>query len=273
MSYVYYHKGLTIEIDPSIPSVKIDGCEIPIKEIIEIPIKKLFKYAKKIIIRSPGFKKREKCRNKHLNFLKRGVPDWNKWRAENPEIRPLLYDCDLTEGTLSKRLNEVNFANAVLINSDLRDQKLKRANFHEANLGRAKLHNADLTDANFCRTDLYETELQDAILNNANLQGTQLAKTNFEGAKMNGCKVYGASAWDLKLERADQSKIAIRYLQENMEKNGEGNNESEITVDNIEDAQLVFLLLNNPKIHGVLESVTSKTVLILGRFTKERILS
>ena len=43
-----------------------------------------------------------------------------------------------------------------------------------------------------------------------------------------------------------------------------------ITIDDIEVAQFIFLMLNNPKIRGVLESVTSKVVLILGRFTEER---
>jgi hypothetical protein len=43
-----------------------------------------------------------------------------------------------------------------------------------------------------------------------------------------------------------------------------------ITIDDLEVAQFIFLLFNNPKIRGVLETVTSKTVLILGRFTGER---
>jgi hypothetical protein len=43
-----------------------------------------------------------------------------------------------------------------------------------------------------------------------------------------------------------------------------------ITVDDLEVAQFIFLLLSNPKIRDVLETVTSKTVLILGRFTEER---
>ena len=43
-----------------------------------------------------------------------------------------------------------------------------------------------------------------------------------------------------------------------------------ITVDNIEVAQFVYLLLHNQKIRGVIDTTTSKTVLILGRFTDER---
>jgi hypothetical protein len=47
-------------------------------------------------------------------------------------------------------------------------------------------------------------------------------------------------------------------------------NEPEITVDNIEVAQFIHLLLNNQKIRDVINTITSKAVLILGRFTDER---
>jgi hypothetical protein len=47
-------------------------------------------------------------------------------------------------------------------------------------------------------------------------------------------------------------------------------NEPEVTVDNIEVSQFVYLLLKNPKIYGVIKTITYKAVLILGRFTPER---
>jgi hypothetical protein len=48
-------------------------------------------------------------------------------------------------------------------------------------------------------------------------------------------------------------------------------NEPPIQVDNLEMAQFIYLLLNNQKIRSVIDSITSKVVLILGRFTPERI--
>ena len=48
------------------------------------------------------------------------------------------------------------------------------------------------------------------------------------------------------------------------------NDEPEITVDNIEVAQFIYLLLHNETIRDVIDTVTSKVVLILGRFTDER---
>jgi hypothetical protein len=41
----------------------------------------------------------------------------------------------------------------------------------------------------------------------------------------------------------------------------------EITVDNIEVAQFIYLLLHNEKIRNVIDTITSKAVLILGRFS------
>jgi hypothetical protein len=46
--------------------------------------------------------------------------------------------------------------------------------------------------------------------------------------------------------------------------------ESPIQVDNLEVAQFIYLLLNNAKIRSVIDTITSKVVLILGRFTPER---
>jgi hypothetical protein len=46
--------------------------------------------------------------------------------------------------------------------------------------------------------------------------------------------------------------------------------EPEITVDNLKVAQFIYLLLNNERIRHVIDPITSKVVLILGRFTPER---
>jgi hypothetical protein len=46
--------------------------------------------------------------------------------------------------------------------------------------------------------------------------------------------------------------------------------EPEITVDTIEVAQFIYLMLNNQRVRNVIDTITSKVVLILGRFTDER---
>ena len=46
--------------------------------------------------------------------------------------------------------------------------------------------------------------------------------------------------------------------------------QSTITVDNLEVAQFIYLLLSNTKVRDVINTLTTKAVLILGRFTPER---
>jgi hypothetical protein len=86
-----------------------------------------------------------------------------------------------------------------------------------------------------------------------------LLETDLTGADLTGCHVYGISAWDLKLDGAKQQNLVITPQ-----------NQPEITADKIEVAQFIYLLLHNEKIRDVIDTITSKAVLILGRFTEER---
>jgi hypothetical protein len=86
-----------------------------------------------------------------------------------------------------------------------------------------------------------------------------LINVDFTGADLTGCRVHGVSAWGLKLEGAKQQNLIITPR-----------DEPQITVDNIEVAQFVYLMLNNQKLRDVINTITSKAVLILGRFTADR---
>ena len=46
--------------------------------------------------------------------------------------------------------------------------------------------------------------------------------------------------------------------------------EPRITVDSLAVAQFIYLLLDNAELRNVIDTLTAKTVLILGRFTPER---
>jgi hypothetical protein len=79
------------------------------------------------------------------------------------------------------------------------------------------------------------------------------------GADLTGCRIYGVSAWGVKLDNAKQQNLIITPA-----------NEPQITVDNLEVAQFIYLLLHNEKIRDVIDTITSKATLILGRFTEDR---
>ena len=284
MSDAFYHKGLAIEFDPSIPRLTIDGRVLPDDEVNEIlassleageKTETLRQAAEKFIDESLLYKKREKDQQHHIAELRKGVKSWNQWRLDHLDIRPLLYELNCEKDLGYKDLTGVDFSNANLIQSDFtssdpKGTKLEKANFHEANMGGADFRNADLTSANFCRADLYETNLSQANLHKANLQGAQLAKTKLVEAKLVECKVYGMAAWDLELEGSEQEDLIIRYRSRGETKNDEKNPEAEITLDDLEVAQFIYLLLSSPKMRKAIDKITSKVVLILGSFKKER---
>lgn len=109
---------------------------------------------------------------------------------------------------------------------------------------------AYLVDANLAGADLSGADLTDA----------RLVKSDLRGANITGCRIHGASAWGLQLEGATQSNLIITRDED----------EPDITVDNLEVAQFVHLLINNANVRNVIDSISSKVVLILGRFTPER---
>jgi hypothetical protein len=88
---------------------------------------------------------------------------------------------------------------------------------------------------------------------------TMLLETNFKKANLMGCQVYGISAWNINLTGAQQSDLIITQRDEPV-----------ITVDNLEVAQFIYLLLHNEKIRDVIDTIGKKGVLILGRFAGER---
>lgn len=166
-----------------------------------------------------------------------------------------LHDADLHGADLSEaKLHRVNLSKANLSGADLREASLRGANLSGANLSGANMFRADLFKA-----DLVEGDLCGANLIGANLTGANLVEADFANANLTSCYIYGVSAWKLKLDGAQQKDLVITAL-----------GEATITVDNIEVAQFIYLLLHNQKIRDVIETITSKAVLILGRFTVER---
>jgi hypothetical protein len=236
----------------------------------------------------------------HLARLKQGVEAWNQWRAAHRDIRPDLRGASLNDKNLSgANLSRADLEGAYLIKADLSQANLIKTDFFQAHLTQAHLSEAKLfranfigahlTQANFFRARLTMADFSYAFLHEANLSRTmlfgarfanadlcgakvccadlrqahfhnaQLVETNFKNANLTGCRVYGISAWNVKREGAQQSDLRITPY-----------HEPRITVDDLEVAQFIYLLLNNQKIRDVINTITSKMVLILGRFTSER---
>jgi len=205
-------------------------------------------------------------------------------------IEAFLFEADLSGANLSRaylygaNLEEANLRGANLIGATPNGANLVGANLRGADLRGADLVEADLSAANFSGTDLWRVDLRGADLNGADLSGAHLneanlfradlrgtdltgadlsqasiVRTTLDGADLTGCRIYGISVWDIQGQPKKQTNLVITP---------EG--AAEITVDDLETAQFIYLILNNEKIRNVIDTITSKAVLILGCFTLER---
>ena len=138
--------------------------------------------------------------------------------------------------------------------ADLSFAKLFGASLTFASLSRAKLIGADLTNVHLQGANLTSADLTDADLSH-----TDLVETDFTNATITGCRTYGASAWNVTLVGTAQHNLIITKRGEPI-----------VTVDDLEVAQFIHLLITNRKIRNVIHSVTSKAVLILGRFSEKQ---
>jgi uncharacterized protein YjbI with pentapeptide repeats len=136
-----------------------------------------------------------------------------------------------------------------------RDANLRvQPDLTRANLCGRDLRGIDFRGVGLFKTNLTGANLQGAILRQSIMIGTQLSK-----ADMTGAHVYGASVWDVDLRDTVQKDLVITPP-------GTG----EITVDNLEVAQFIYLLVSNAKLRQVIDTITSKVVLILGNFSPLR---
>ena len=136
---------------------------------------------------------------------------------------------------------------------------LPMADLTGANLAEADLKDADLRDACLRGANLWKADLSGARLLRANLKGAHLVFCNLNDSDLSGAHIYGISAWNVSTEGAKQTDLVITRR-----------SQSKITVDNLEIAQFIYLLLENKRVRQVIDTLTSKVVLILGRFSPDR---
>jgi uncharacterized protein YjbI with pentapeptide repeats len=217
-------------------------------------------------------------------LIRKGTKIWNAWRRRNPSIavdlrKVNLGDIDLPSVNLSQarldrirlrwaylrnaRLSGANLSHAQLSIIDLSRADLQSANLEGARLDGGYLRRANLSDANLKKASLLGVNLNRAVLKNANLEEANLRNavlvdTDLTNANLNGSCVYGAGVWNVTTDGSKQQNLIVT------------DRGPTITVDNLKLAQFIFLMINNAEIRDIIDTITAKTVLILGRFTPER---
>lgn len=196
-------------------------------------------------------------------------------------VRTKLYGAELSKAVFSggdlsfaslkaAKLYEAQFVGAILNGAEFNEAFLLKANFQESALNNASFRESDarltnFTDASLECAILVEANLFLAKFTRANLRGADLRFAQVEGATfaeadLTGSFVHGISVWSVDLTNTKQDNLIITRA-----------GEPPLTVDNLEVAQFVYLLINNAKLRDVIDTVGKKGVLILGRFTNERL--
>ena len=180
---------------------------------------------------------------------------------ENANLQgAFLHDCDF---------NLAHLGGADLRLADLSGSNLLLVACSGTNLRRASLSSADARDGSFAGSILAEADLSDALLMDAdftdanmtasNLTGASLVRAKLQGTTLDGSRVFGTSVWKTDLQDTRQENLVITP-----------EDEVDIIVDKLQVAQFFYLILNNEEIRATLDTITSRAVLLLGRFTAER---
>jgi hypothetical protein len=156
-----------------------------------------------------------------------------------------LRGADLSGAVLtSARMRAVDAVGADLSAATLRWADLSRGDLSGSNMRMATADGVQARRASFRGADLFYASFMQADLTRADLSDAQ---------------VYGVSAWDVRLDRAVQDRLVITRV-----------SEPTVVVDDLQVAQFLHLILTNQRIRGVIDTLATSVVLVLGRFTPSR---
>lgn len=162
------------------------------------------------------------------------------------------------------RLNGADLRLAAIDDSDFFMAEMNGANLRSASLSRCQITecsfvNAILAQTNFEDTVLRDSDLTGANMRGANLTGAGLVGANLSSADLSESRVFGTSVWKTVFDGTKQNNLIITP-----------DGEPELTTDNLKIAQFIYLMMNNEEIRDIIDTIHSKVVLLLGRFTPER---
>lgn len=187
------------------------------------------------------------CTIDSCEFSKKGVVKRAHDNLKIPHLPEPLYK--------AANLTFADFSNSTISNSTFNGCMLSEANFSNSTITNCGFYLAFCYKANF-----YSTEFKYCYLDYSDLTESIFIETIFLKCNLSGSRIYGVSVWDIEIDELT--------LQNNLLINSK--DDSVITVDNIEIGHFIYLLLNNKKIRDIIDTLTCKLVLILGRFTEER---
>ena len=229
-------------------------------------------------------------KSESILLFNKGASAWNAYREDtlnnNPDLSdvnfeselhdykslydlPTFYDYNLSNMNLNRIIARnssfinCDFSGSHISGSDLCFSHFMHCDFSNASMRVSRMGSAEFNDCEFSGANMSYCSAEDTSFVGSRFVKTRLnhmslVKSDFSNTIIDNSRVYGISAWDLTLEGSQQNNI---YIEE------EG---VRITVPSIELAQFISLLLNNSKVRDFIDTITSKMVLILGRFSNDR---
>lgn len=146
----------------------------------------------------------------HLKILRQGVEVWNRWRKDNPKIKP-----DLSKTTLvALDLEGVNLAFAdltdlLISNSNLRNAVLRHAVMVHTTVFNVQLRGADLFGADIGIADISRGSLEKAVLKNTEIRVTKFHDVNLKNTVFENADMYENSFSNVDLSLAKGLELVI----------------------------------------------------------------
>lgn len=203
---------------------------------------------------------------------------WNRLRIEKPG--PIaLRRIDFSRSKCTSLVG-FNFTNCQFLQCQFDKTEFQRCLFGWA-VFRSRIHYTGFLDSDFTETSfehcdidlvtwnrstLYETVFRKCRIHNNTFTATSLIGCHFTGGSITDSRVYAINVWDLDLKGTRQSNLIV----EQVPRVGEKHPRQPVVVNDIEMAQFIALILNNEKLSEALSTLTSKIILILGRFIPRR---
>lgn len=214
------------------------------------------------------------------DVILRGAATWNAWRRQaNPYLyfsSPRWYDCPGPNGVQIKGANRLDFSGMDLSGAqihrafaeglNLRGARFVGAHFEEGDFSRADFSGATFRDTRFNKTILTDACFDGASFVNCNLNRVNLTRASFRVEEITETVVYGIAAWDLQVdERSKQSRLVVERTYE-LYSDFIASGRVPLMVDDIELAQFVHYLANHKRVRSMIDVLTDRGVLLLGRF-------
>ncbi|MBK8611861.1 MAG: pentapeptide repeat-containing protein [Chitinophagaceae bacterium] len=205
----------------------------------------------------------------YIALLKQGKNAWNEVRQNDYSERANFNDTSFDDFNFEGyNLNNCHFYKVSLQNCNFNKTDICWSSFLHCNLANSTIINPDRRtyseETSFQGVNLRWTAFGNCDLQNVNLKGAlfesvHLHDCNLNGANISFSRIHGLSAWgNIVDESTIQTDLIVTPFKE-----------PTITVDNFEIAQFLYLIITNKKLRSVIDTLSTKVVLILGCFSSE----